>query len=89
MRSATRPDFWKTFKKLPLHVKQKAVIAYKQWRKNPHTPSLQFKRVGKNSPVYSCRIGRNWRALGVLKGDMMIWFWIGSHEDYNNLIKRL
>jgi hypothetical protein len=32
---------------------------------------------------YSIRIGRNWRALGLWKGDTIEWFWIGSHEQYD------
>tara|TARA_B110000305_G_C19072025_1_gene462113 strand:- start:301 stop:474 length:174 start_codon:yes stop_codon:yes gene_type:complete len=30
---------------------------------------------------------KNWRALGTMDGEGIVWFWIGSHEDYNNLIK--
>jgi len=31
----------------------------------------------------------DWRALGVRAGDDMIWFWIGSHEDYNSLLGQM
>jgi hypothetical protein len=52
-------------------------------------PSLSFKRVGKATESYSVRVGIGWRALGVKDKDTMIWFWIGSHSDYNNLIKHV
>jgi hypothetical protein len=29
------------------------------------------------------------RAVGVLKGDEITWFWIGSHADYDRLLKTL
>ncbi|WP_442947714.1 hypothetical protein [Nostoc sp.] len=28
------------------------------------------------------RVTRGYRALGVLKGDTVTWFWIGSHDNY-------
>ncbi len=37
----------------------------------------------------SNRVGRDWRTLGLLKDDTTTWFWIGSHEDYNNIIKKM
>jgi hypothetical protein len=39
-------------------------------------------------PIYSVRIDLDWRAVGVLKGDTMIWSWIGSHDDYEQLLAR-
>ena len=29
-----------------------------------------------------------YRAVGTLEGDVMIWFWIGSHSDYNDFLAR-
>jgi len=35
--------------------------------------------------VWSVRIGRSYRALGKrTDADTIVWYWIGSHEDYNN-----
>jgi hypothetical protein len=31
----------------------------------------------------------DYRALGVREGDEIIWFWIGSHADYDRLLSRL
>lgn len=50
-------------------------------------PSLQFKCVHQTEPLYSVRIGLGWRALGLLEDDTIAWFWIGSHADYDRLIK--
>ena len=86
MKSKTTREFWKLYDRLPKTIQLQAVIAYRCWRQNPYQPSLHFKKVGKTVPVYSVRIGKNWRALGLLKEDTITWFWIGSHEDYNKLL---
>ena len=31
----------------------------------------------------------DYRAVGIMDDDEITWFWIGSHADYNNLLKRL
>jgi hypothetical protein len=39
-------------------------------------------------PLYSIRVGHRWRALGYRRDDTMIWFWIGSHAEYDKIIRR-
>ena len=29
------------------------------------------------------RIGDRYRAVGLREGDVIAWFWIGTHEQYN------
>jgi hypothetical protein len=48
-------------------------------------PSLHFKPVGL---YWSVRIGRRHRALAVRDGDELVWFWIGSHADYDQRLRR-
>ncbi|HEY4671105.1 MAG TPA: hypothetical protein VIG78_03475 [Gemmatimonadaceae bacterium] len=50
---------------------------------NPQHPSLHFKRVGK---YWSVRIGSDFRALGIDSRNGILWFWIGTHEEYERLI---
>jgi hypothetical protein len=59
------------------------------WREDPGTPGLQFKRVGRTRQVYSIRIGDHYRALGVLQDDVVTWFWIGTHDEYERLLKQV
>ena len=40
-------------------------------------------------PIFSVRIDLGWRAVGILKEDDMVWFWIGPHADYEKLIAQL
>ena len=54
----------------------------------PH-PSLRFKQVHQTEPIYPVRITQDYGAVGLGEGDAMIWFWIGSHTDYDDLISRM
>ena len=87
MKSQTTKTFWKHYWALPPEIRQKAQRAYKLWRDNPAYPSLFFKRVKEGQPLYSVRIGSAYRAVGLLKADTVTWFWIGTHAEYDRLIK--
>jgi hypothetical protein len=89
VKSHTDPDFWRLLYRLPKEAQLQARVSYRRWKTDPYPPSLNFKRIGKNNPVYSVRIGRRWRALGLWEEGVITWFWIGSHEAYNEIIKRL
>ena len=52
-------------------------------KRDPKHPSLHFKRVGR---FHSVRVGLHYRALGVDADEGVVWFWIGSHADYDKLI---
>lgn len=87
MKSILTEDFIVHFRSLPDLVKSVARKNYRLWCENPLHPSLQFKRVHQTEPIYSVRIGLGWRALGLLEDDTIAWFWIGSHADYDRIIK--
>lgn len=73
---------------LPLDMQRQARDAYNLFQTNPRHPSLRFKRISpSDSSMYSARVGGHYRVIGKLKGDTVIWDWIGSHEDYNALIR--
>ena len=86
MTSLTTERFWKAFNELPVDVQERAKKVYQIWQQDPYHDSLQFKRVHAKRPIYSVRIGMDWRALGIKDDDILTWFWIGSHSDYNKLI---
>lgn len=89
MKSETLPSFWVSYGKLPISARQQATNAYRIWRHTPEAASLFFKRVGKTRPVYSVRVGEDYRALGLLHGDTVTWFWIGNHDEYERLLKHM
>lgn len=51
---------------------------------DPHHPSIQFKKIGS---VWSARVTADYRALGVMEDNTVIWFWIGNHHAYEQLLK--
>jgi hypothetical protein len=89
MKSSTTSKFWKLYKALPPEIQKRADRAYQLWQLNPQAKGLYFKRVGKQQPIYSVRIGQGCRALGLLNGDEILWFWIGLHDEYEQLLKHL
>ena len=89
MISHATDRFWKAFDALPLRVQRQAEKAYDQWQQDPYHASLHFKCIQQAKSVYSVRIGIGYRALGRRHGDTLIWYWIGSHEAYNEMVKRL
>lgn len=84
MNSRTTRSFREAYTTLPSHIKVRARIAYKLWRATPNLPGLRFKRVG---DLVSVRIGRDYRALGLLEGDTVYWYWIGSHDEYDRHLR--
>ena len=80
--------FIKQYEDLPKHIREQALSAYRKWKDNPEHPSLFFKKVHEERNVFSVRISLDYRALGVLEEGVMIWYWIGSHADYEKQIKR-
>ena len=89
MKSSTTKDFHKRLNQLPISVQEQANKAYALWRTEPYHPSLQFKRVSQRQPIYSARVSLNYRALGLLEEEHVYWFWIGTHAEYDELLKRL
>jgi hypothetical protein len=89
VKSSVTKEFRERLNRLPGVVQEQAARAYALWRSDPHYPSLQFKRVSQSQPVYSVRVGIGYRALGLRDADHTYRFWIGSHADYDELLKRL
>jgi hypothetical protein len=89
LKSVTTNRFRKALASLPAEVQQRSRTSYQQWKQNPSHPALHFKQVHNQKPIYSVRVGLSYRAVGIKEENTMIWFWIGSHEDYNNLLAQL
>jgi len=89
LTSKTTDRFRKAYAQLPEHVQRRAREAYRLFRDNPSHPSLRFKQVHATLPIYSARVGLGYRALAVRDDDTVVWFWIGTHADYDRLIRSL
>jgi hypothetical protein len=84
MRHLASRAFWEAYTKLPEQVRELADKNYALLKENPQHPSLQFKKVGK---LWSVRVGLRYRALAVEVDRDLVWFWIGSHADYDAMIR--
>lgn len=88
MKSRRSEDFLACLRSVPDDVRRKARKNYRLWLADSRHPSLGFKPIGKTG-IWSIRVGLGWRALGLVEGDTITWFWIGSHADYDTLIRSI
>ena len=86
MDSRTTRQFREAFAALPEEVRRHARRAYQLFRADPSHSSLRFKKVDEAGNTYSVRIGLAYRALCVMQGSTVVWFWIGSHADCDRLL---
>ena len=89
MKSSVTKTFRKRLRDLPASVQEQAAKAYARWREDSYHPSLQFKRVSQKQPIYSVRVSISYRVLGLLESDHIYWYWIGAHDEYDELLKRM
>ena len=83
MRHRAARSFWKCYESFPAHIQKSADEKYRLLKADPNHTSLQFKKVGK---VWSVRISGDYRALAYYDGEDYIWFWAGTHNDYDKKI---
>ena len=82
----TTSRFWRCFDRLPSPIQRIAEESFRLLKENPRHPSLHFKRVGK---FWSVRVGLDYRALAVEDDSDFIWTWIGSHNEYERMIRQM
>jgi hypothetical protein len=80
------PSFRKLYVDLPNGVQKLADEKYSLFQQDPFHPSLEFQAKGK---VWRVVIGRSYQDIARRFGNDLYWVWIGSHEDYNHVLKRL
>ncbi|NOY30342.1 MAG: hypothetical protein GXP28_09240 [Planctomycetes bacterium] len=89
MISKTTRNFREALATLPTNIRKKAALAYQRFRDNPKHPSLHYKKVHSTKPIYSVRISNKHRTVGIVENETIVWFWIGIHADYEELLKRI
>ncbi len=83
MHKATN-RFWEGFENLPESIQRLAQKNFELLKSNPQHPSLHFKKVGR---FWSARVGLNYRTLAIKDKDGFIWVWIGTHDEYDRMVK--
>lgn len=89
MISHTTKRFRAALADLPAPIRAQARTAYTLFKQNPAHPSLRFRQVHPTHPIFSARINRDYRAVGIRKTNRIIWFWIGPHDAYERLLAQM
>jgi len=84
VRHSASTSFWAAYHALPQNVRQLADKSYRLLKQDPAHPSLHFKSIGR---FWSVRVGLHYRALGVSAPDGIVWFWLGTHTEYERIIR--
>jgi hypothetical protein len=84
MRHKANGRYWRLYAALSVDLQKQADKAFALLKSNPSHPSLHFKKVGN---YWSARVSLTHRALAIKEGDDYAWFWIGGHDEYDQLIK--
>ena len=87
MNSRADVKFWKRYNALPKEVRELADKCFALFAADPQHSSLHFKPL--NGETWAARVGAHYRALAVRDGDAWLWIWIGSHEEYNGIVRQL
>lgn len=86
MKHMTLPRFWQAYAQLPLEIQQLTDKNFALLKVDPYHPSLHFKKIGATRQLWSVRVGAHYRALGREKAEGIVWFWIGTHADYDKIL---
>ena len=87
MKHLILPRFWRHYRQLPEDVQHLADKNFELLKSDPQHPSLHFKKVGRTRQLWSVRVGAHYRALGTEKPEGILWFWIGTHAEYDRLLR--
>mgnify|MGYP006282624689 CR=1 FL=1 len=85
MKHRASPRFCRLYRALPQEIQHLADRGYQMLLQDPRHPSLHFKRIGR---VWSARVGLHHRALAAERNEEIVWIWIGTHAEYDLLLRR-
>jgi hypothetical protein len=95
MTDQATETFWSLLAALPKEIQDLAHKQFCLYKANPDHPGLKVKRLKHTkNPVWSVRINDTYRALAIRTTDaydqpVMLWFWIGTHTEYDKVTARL
>jgi mRNA-degrading endonuclease RelE of RelBE toxin-antitoxin system len=79
------PHFWKLYYSLPEEIKELANKNFQLLKENPNHPSLKLKKIDN---FWSARIGIKYRTLAIETELGLVWFWIGTHAEYDKILRQ-
>ena len=85
MKHCATPRFWRCYHALPDELRRLADQGFELLKLDARHPSLQLKKIGR---YWSVRVGLHHRALAFQHESDLVWYWIGSHAEYDRLLGR-
>ena len=91
-RNCRTSHYRKQLAKLPSNVAKLADVAFALFLQDPYHAALHNKQIDDSAKgrhragTRSVWVTYRYRALYMEDGDANVWYWIGSHEDYNDFI---
>ncbi len=85
MNHFATPEYWFHYRRLTRKLRELADAKFKLLKSDPRHPSLRFKKIG---IYWLARIGLRHRALARERKEGFLWFWIGDHDEYEQILKR-
>lgn len=88
-RNVRTAQFKSLYDGLPDSIQRLGVSAYRQFKRDPYYYGLHLheltdmKRGRHRLNSWSVWINREYRAIFVVDGETNVWYWVGSHSDYN------
>ncbi len=85
------------FDRLPANVQEIARQAFQRFREDPASAALEHRalkdtdRGQHRDGSFKVSITYRYRAIYVVdhQTNTNVWYWVGSHEDYNNFVGRI
>ena len=90
IRNVRTAAFREQLFRLPESIQQLAEAAFRMFLEDPSHPSLRHHALKDSNKgqhragSFSVSITMRYRAIYVRDGDTNVWYWIGSHADYDN-----
>lgn len=81
-------EFWQLYHDLSPAARAAARRAYRLFSQNPAHPGLRLERLRFDPRAWSVRVTRDVRAVAMRHGDEWVWFWIGTHRDFDRRFPR-
>jgi len=85
VRHFASPDFWSHYSELPRKTRDLADKSFALLKDDPWHPSWRLKKIG---VFWSVRVGLAYRASAKDRPEGLVWFWIGRHDRYQQILRR-
>jgi hypothetical protein len=91
-RNVRTKEFKEMFARLPEEIQGLANGAFEMFQENPAHNALRHHALGDNNRgkhrerSFSVSITMQYRAVYTRDGDTNVWYWIGTHSDYDTFI---